>query len=240
MVSFLIKAYFSSFSENQPLITFSEALPICAARVDALRSHGHQSAALRLAVAVVRTMKQQQLTAQRMWQESMQEQNRNKPNSSKCNDSHQACTSKCKYSDHSRYYDYRDCSQRFSDCQYRQCTSRCYETHRQSSLRCERVNCTVKCCTRSPPMITANKSCENQTPCSSKACASAMWADGWVGHPLDPIGCLFDTLAEASTVPEEQTTRAPSYLGKICLFTYIHSCHYYQNLVQWFKSSVEL
>jgi len=35
--------------------------------VDALRSHGHQEAALRLAVAVVRTMKQQQLVDQRKW-----------------------------------------------------------------------------------------------------------------------------------------------------------------------------
>lgn len=37
--------------------------------MDALRSHGHQEAALRLAVAVVRTMKQQQLVDQRKWHE---------------------------------------------------------------------------------------------------------------------------------------------------------------------------
>jgi hypothetical protein len=27
--------------------------------------------------------------------------------------------------------------------------------------------------------------------------------EGWIGHPLDPIGCLFDTLAEASLAPED-------------------------------------
>lgn len=42
---------------------------MCAARIDSLRSHGHAESALRLAVAVVRTMKQQQLIAQRNWQE---------------------------------------------------------------------------------------------------------------------------------------------------------------------------
>lgn len=38
--------------------------------------------------------------------------------------------------------------------------------------------------------------------------------DGWVGHPLDPIGCLFDTLADASIIPDEQRPRTPSYLGE--------------------------
>ena len=27
----------------------------------------------------------------------------------------------------------------------------------------------------------------------------------WVGHPLDPIGCLFDTLTDASIVRDETT-----------------------------------
>lgn len=49
-----------------------ESIPLCAARVDSLRSHGHIEAALRLAVSVVRTMKQQQLVAQRKWHEGQQ------------------------------------------------------------------------------------------------------------------------------------------------------------------------
>jgi hypothetical protein len=44
-------------------VCYLEPLPTSAARVDALRSHGHQAAALRLAVSVVRTMKQQQLVS---------------------------------------------------------------------------------------------------------------------------------------------------------------------------------
>ncbi|XP_065337234.1 zinc finger SWIM domain-containing protein 4-like [Cloeon dipterum] len=52
-------------AQGQPL--WQEALSVSSSRVDALRSHGHLDAALRLAVAVVRTMKQQQLLAQRKW-----------------------------------------------------------------------------------------------------------------------------------------------------------------------------
>lgn len=48
-------------SVGQPL--WYEPLTTCAARVDALRSHGHNAAALRLAVAVVRTMKAHQHTS---------------------------------------------------------------------------------------------------------------------------------------------------------------------------------
>ena len=29
--------------------------------------------------------------------------------------------------------------------------------------------------------------------------------DGWVGHPLDPIGCLFDTLLAASRASDESS-----------------------------------
>lgn len=39
--------------------------------------------------------------------------------------------------------------------------------------------------------------------------------EGWVGHPLDPIGCLFDTLAEASLVPDDHMPRLPTYFGEI-------------------------
>ena len=49
-------------------------------------------------------------------------------------------------------------------------------------------------------------------------CCSASTAvyntEGWVGHPLDPIGCLFDTLAEASLVPDDHMPRLPTYFGE--------------------------
>lgn len=40
---------------------------------------------------------------------------------------------------------------------------------------------------------------------ASRACRSLGPGalEGWVGHPLDPITCLFDTLAEASLLPED-------------------------------------
>lgn len=37
--------------------------------------------------------------------------------------------------------------------------------------------------------------------------------EGWVGHPLDPVGCLFDVLADASLVVDDQTPRVPTYFG---------------------------
>lgn len=111
-------------------------------------------AALRLAVSVVRTMKQQQLNAKRQWHESQQQSasTSSKPQPSK------PCTSRCSG----------------------QCTTFCSTT------------------TVNAP---ANTDC-------------------WVGHPLDPIGSLFDTLADASVIPEDQRPRTPSYLGEISNFTF--------------------
>lgn len=57
------KAAFNAM--GQPL--WHEPLAMCAARVDSLRSHGHNEAALRLSVSVVRTMKQVQMDAQLLW-----------------------------------------------------------------------------------------------------------------------------------------------------------------------------
>lgn len=105
-------------------------------------------AALRLAVSVVRTMKQQQLNAQRQWHESQQT----------------AST-----------------SSKLQPC--KPCTSRC-------SGQCT-------------------------TFCSTTSVNAPANTDGWVGHPLDPIGCLFDTLADASIIPEDQRPRTPSYLGNL-------------------------
>ena len=42
---------------------------------------------------------------------------------------------------------------------------------------------------------------------SSEAPANA---EAWIGHSLDPIGCLFDTLTEASLVPEDGNS-SPSH-----------------------------
>ena len=41
--------------------------------------------------------------------------------------------------------------------------------------------------------------------CHASSLASPPSTEGWVGHPLDPIGCLFDTLLEASLAPKSQT-----------------------------------
>lgn len=157
---------------------FSEALPLCAARVDSLRSHGHQEAALRLAVAVVRTMKQQQLNAQRKWHDSQLAQLA-AASTSKSNPSNQQCSSKCQGG---------------------------------------------PCSSASTSSATASTSASTSTASTSAAASTSTGTtytaavppvtDGWVGHPLDPIGCLFDTLAEASIVPDDQIPRASSYFGK--------------------------
>lgn len=107
-------------------------------------------AALRLAVSVVRTMKQQQLIAQQQWHESQQ----NQSGSSKVQINCKPCTSRC------------------------------------------------------------NGLCSIIT-CSTTSVTSPANTDGWVGHPLDPIGCLFDTLADASIIPDDQRPRTPSYLGEL-------------------------
>ncbi|GLV40163.1 Dorado [Carabus blaptoides fortunei] len=144
-------------SQGQPL--WHESLPLCAARVDSLRSHGHTEAALRLAVAVVRTMKQQQLSAQRKWHESQQ--------SGSCGSTNTSSTS-C------------------------------------GSSRTVPTPCTSRC---------IGQDCVLRSGSSSCPLTSVATTDGWVGHPLDPIGCLFDTLADASIVPDDQRPRTPTYFG---------------------------
>ncbi|KAJ8925672.1 hypothetical protein NQ315_009518 [Exocentrus adspersus] len=140
-------------SQGQPL--WHEPIPLCASRVDSLRSHGHMEAALRLAVSVVRTMKQQQLVAQRKWHESQQ-------NSSSSSSKTQ------------------------SSCKLTACTSRCQG----------------QC---------------NSNSCSTTSINAPTNLDGWVGHPLDPVGCLFDTLADASVIPENERPRTPSYLDAVSM-----------------------
>ncbi|KAL5017228.1 hypothetical protein ScPMuIL_006817 [Solemya velum] len=110
-------------SSGYPL--WSEHLPTACARVDALRSHGYVKEALRLAVAIVRTLK-----------------NKQKQEMKKYKTSHEASPS----------------------------TSRKYGGNR---------NCPAN-------------------------------AEGWVGHPLDPIGVLFDTLSEASILPDTTHSNKPS------------------------------
>ncbi len=50
------------------LYCLSEHIPTACARVDALRSHGYHQEALRLAVAIVRNLKQQQREQQQYYQ----------------------------------------------------------------------------------------------------------------------------------------------------------------------------
>lgn len=100
----------------------TEHVPTACARVDALRSHGYTVEALRLAVSIIRTLKQDQLQSQQRWDEQQS----------------------------------------------------------RSS-----VKCTGSSVARNPALVPSA-------------------AEGWIGHPLDPIGCLFDTLAEASLVPDDQ------------------------------------
>jgi hypothetical protein len=111
-----IKPFLIILTSNS-LLSSTEPLPTCAARVDALRSHGLVSSALRLTVAVVRTMKQQQLLAQRRWHESQQALAKSATSSQNSASSHSnsatsggsgnnvvACTSRCRSSHCYEYY----------------------------------------------------------------------------------------------------------------------------------------
>ena len=97
-----------------------EHLPTACARVDALRSHGYFTEALRLCVAIVRTMKRNQQLAMSHWRK---------------------------------------------------------QSHK-----------ILKNCTKSG--VASNP-------------GYASW-EGWIGHPMDPIGALYDTLTEASLMPEDR------------------------------------
>ncbi|XP_017773023.1 PREDICTED: zinc finger SWIM domain-containing protein 5-like [Nicrophorus vespilloides] len=159
-------------SQGQPM--WNEPIPLCAARVDSLRSHGHMEAALRLAVSVVRTMKQQQLVAQRKWHESQQCSSSSSNGGGGAGGSGSSGGSGTSSS--------------------------------SSGSGSSKGGPSVKPCTsRCPGQCSA-------APCSTTSINAPANTDGWVGHPLDPIGCIFDTLSDASAIPEDQRPRTPSYL----------------------------
>ncbi|EEB16267.1 zinc finger protein SWIM domain-containing protein, putative [Pediculus humanus corporis] len=185
--SSLISGSFNS--QGQPL--WHEPLATCAARVDALRSHGHQEAALRLAVAVVRTMKQQQLSNQRKWHES-QQQIRNAPSTS--GNSHYSSSASLSCSSSSSFCNCCHHSSGYGHSGYhhhsRGCHGCSYICGGHYGSRCYRNQ---------------NNLYNNDTGCD----------EGWVGHPLDPVGCLFDVLAYASLVVDDQTPRVATYFDPI-------------------------
>ena len=104
-----------------------EHIPTACARVDALRSHGYTTEALRLAVSIVRTMKRTQLIAKSHWKQQ------------------------------------------------------------QENILKE---CTATGVAKKP--------------------GHASW-EGWIGHALNPIGCLFDVLTEPGLSSEDRT-RVPHFL----------------------------
>ena len=107
-------------AEDVESLLWHEHVPTACARVDALRSHGYHCEALRLAVAIVRTMKRNQQLAGALWRK---------------------------------------------------------QSHKILK------NCTKSGVARRP--------------------GHASW-EGWIGHPMDPVGALFETLAEASLIPEDR------------------------------------
>lgn len=296
-------------SLGQPL--WHEALATCASRVDALRSHGHHAAALRLAVCVVRTMKQQQLDAQRRWQESQ------KPPPPRCPSRHSNPPTRCyelrpaQSCSYDTYSQTRPCSSRCVSCPMvggggggydrlsalssgggpssssssaaaavsssssSACSlSRCgYNDSRSGypgggGAGCSSYRCTAFADAPRPNLCTAprcNSYCtyyDNHPPprtpggpmsggggggmgsgnmggggssgyrypertnsrnggSSSRGSVGGgsnqqtpvlhnNWTEGWVGHPMDPIGCLFDTLTDASIVPDPNVPHSPS------------------------------
>ncbi|XP_030750668.1 zinc finger SWIM domain-containing protein 4-like isoform X2 [Sitophilus oryzae] len=70
---------------------------------------------------------------------------------------------------------------------------------------------------QSKPCVSRCQGSCGSNSCSTTSTKAPANPDGWVGHPLDPIGCLFDTLADASTVPDDQRPRTPSYLDFVSM-----------------------
>jgi hypothetical protein len=44
--------------------------------------------------------------------------------------------------------------------------------------------------------------------------------DGWIGHPLDPVGTIFDTLTEASLILDDNMPYTPSFFGEKILYSH--------------------
>ncbi|KAJ1524459.1 hypothetical protein ONE63_010956 [Megalurothrips usitatus] len=256
--------------QGQPL--WHEPLATCAARVDALRSHGHQAAALRLAVAVVRTMKQQQVIAQRRWIESQQHlglvqmslsfpQQYRSGNSSKGGSSGSGGSSSGSSSGSGGG------SQNASSATTPAAggTSCATPSAGSTTITCNGRGSSASCPVPNGMPIPCSKpsaphhggyssslssmgnmslglglggggsggvgpgsssapgtssgcgaSTSSSGCCSGPGSGGAVYnTEGWVGHPLDPIGCLFDTLAEASLVPDDHMPRLPTYFDSV-------------------------
>ncbi|XP_046384959.1 zinc finger SWIM domain-containing protein 5-like [Ischnura elegans] len=217
-------------SQGHPL--WHEPLPLAAARVDALRSHGHQSEALRLAVSIVRTMKHQQQVAQRRWYHHQQQQLQHQPHVSSLPSSsamasyyhhhhhhHHPTSSSSSYAAHSSS-SYAHSSS-YASQSYAPSTSSSYSSHPSSSGASS--SSSYRNGAGASSSSSSSTSSSRPWPSSSGrgggdagglVGGGGSWGDGWVGHPLDPVGCLFDTLAEASILPDEYM-RTPAYFDPV-------------------------
>ena len=109
-------------NKNNDFYLWNEHLPTACARIDALKTHGYDDEALRLAVAISRTLRQNQSQAYKHWTDNRQQ---------------------------------------FSG-----------------------LYCTTSGVARKPGFASL---------------------EGWIGHALNPIGCLFNTLIEACIIPEDKS-----------------------------------
>lgn len=130
---------------SSPSVNHSDHVPTACARVDALRSHGYSREALRLAVAIINTLRLQQ--------------------------------------------------QRQMDIYKHQKKG---NTRTQIKFVCVCVFPTnhfnIFLCCLPPPSDLLQRGVTSTTN-----------LEGWVGHPLDPIGCLFTTLTETCRMDDDNT-----------------------------------
>ncbi len=55
---------------------------------------------------------------------------------------------------------------------------------------------------------------------SKNSASNTNWQDGWIGHPMNPVGCIFDTLTEASLILDENIPYNPSFFGNTLLVAF--------------------
>ncbi len=178
--------------DEQGQFVWHEHLPTACARVEALRTHDFTCEAVRLAAAIVRAMKMNQKRAYATWQQQQQQQQQQKEKQQQ----QQQQDEKMQTEEDKSPVDFHESDGAKKKERDEQRQEKIPEDSKEEQQQQQQQQQQQKQQSHRSPYY-ANQ-------------------EGWIGHSLDPIGCLFDTLSEVCLTPEERRN-SPHHLDPMAI-----------------------